>query len=216
MISSQKSLALVLVIVVGISSLSLMQSVVAQSASGSPVTDFSLNYLSENNTIIATIKNPSGADAYNFRWKEHDSQTWYYSPFHSDTSSPPYFEGDTYGVPSQASSSGSTELALSFIPKNQQGHQIDIQVQALYGNYKAFPYGHAIVLPGGPTYDFSFDGQVGAWSNTQTITYGEAPTAPSPTVPEFPTTAILPMFIVIPLLAAIFIRKYAAKTALQH
>jgi hypothetical protein len=211
--SPQRSLALLLAIILGISTVSLFQNAIAQSSTDSSVTKFSLSYRAENNTIIATITKPTGVDAYNFRWKEHESQTWHYNPFHSEDSSPPYFEADAYGIPSQAYSLSPTELALSFIPKTQMGKQIDIQVQALYGSYKAVPYGHAMILPGGPTYDFSFDGQVGAWSSTQTITYGEA--TPSPTVPEFPATAILPLFIVIPFIAAICIRKYAAKM-LRH
>jgi hypothetical protein len=166
----------------------------------------------ENKTIIATIKNPSGATYYNFRWKGHYDTTWQYSPFNPD-SEMPYFVADGYSVPFQASTSTYSKFWLSFLPQQISADgSIDVQVQGLYGSFRTEPYVHAGWV-GAPTYDFYFEGQAGDWSSTQTITYGEATTAPSPTVPEFPTTAILPLFIVIPLLAAILIRKYAAKTA---
>lgn len=230
MISLNKSLTLFLVAILSVSCLILIQSVSAQTAYTPIVTAFSLQYNTEDNTIAATIKNPSGVNAYNFRWKEHDEQRWYYSPF--DDSNPPFFEGDAYGVPSQASNSGYTVLTLTFIPNTHVGQLIDVQIQALYGSYRAVPYGHMMVLPGGPTYDFYFDGKVSGWSSTQTVSYGQASPSPTPQItaqptsidtaasttpsaPEFPAIAFLPLFVVIPLLAVVLMRRYASKSAMQ-
>lgn len=211
--SLNKSLTLLLVAVLSASCLILIQSVSAQTTSNPIVTQFSLQYNVENNSIDATITNPSGVDAYNFRWKEHEEQRWHYSPFDEADSTPPYFAGDTYGVPSQASNSGSTLLTLTFILKTYVGRLIDVQIQALYGSYRAVPYGHAMVLPGGATYDFYFDGQASGWSSTQTVSYSQttpssdpqgidqpagpddaAPTTPS--APELPAIAVLSLFVI--------------------
>jgi hypothetical protein len=235
-----KSWALLLTTALVISSLLFIQSVSAQSIPA--VTDFTLQYVDnsydtppttsstqdpyngqitttthpgthiENKTVIATIKNPSGATYYNFRWKGHYDTTWQYSPFSPD-SEIPYFVADGYSVPFKASTSTYSKFWLSFLPQQISADgSIDVQVQALYGNFRAEPYVH-VGWVGAPTYDFYFEGETSYWSSTQTISYSQASIAPSPMVQEFPATAILPLFIVIPLIAAIFIRKYAAKTA---
>jgi hypothetical protein len=172
----------------------------------------------ENKTVIATIKNPSGATYYNFRWKGHYDTTWQYEPFNPDSGSNAYTLADTFSVPFKASTSTNTVLWLYFIHPESitPGGSIDIQVQALYGGFRAVPYGHIEPIPGGPTYDFYFNGSTSDWSSTQTMMFGQATSAPSPTVPEFPATAILPLFIVIPLIAVIFIRKYVAKSAVPY
>lgn len=238
---SNKSLTLLLIAAIVASSLLFIQLASAQSTP--TVTDFTLQYVDnsydtpptttstkdpytgevttqthpgshiENKTVIATIRNPSGATYYNFRWKGYYDDVWHYYPFSPPSGNNTYGLWDTFSVPFPASTSTYTVLSLYFLQQASitTGGKIDIQVQVLYGDFRAEPYVHAGWV-GGPTYDFYFEGQAGDWSSTQTVTYGKA--SPSPTVPEFPTIAILPLFAVIPLIAAIIMRKKAAKTAL--
>jgi hypothetical protein len=37
--------------------------------------------------------------------------------------------------------------------------KLDIQVQALFGDFRAVPYVHPGGVPGGPTYDFYWEGE---------------------------------------------------------
>lgn len=144
-------------------------------------------YHVENKTIEATIKNNVGASYYNFRYKGHYSEEWSYYP--SDPDSPSgYNHYDAYSVPCQASTSDYTVISLYFLPESiPEGGQVDVQVQALFGNYDAVPYGHFVPLPA-PTYDFYFNGTTSDWSNTQTITIGEGQTpTPSPATTPSPT-----------------------------
>jgi hypothetical protein len=126
-------------------------------------------YRVENRSIVVTIKNPPDVDAYNFRWKDHNNEIWYYEPFNPDKPLPLRVY-DSCGIAAYASSSEYTELSLLFIPKTSTW--IDIQMQALYGDYRANPYVHIAFPIDCPTYDFYFDGQASYWSNTQTITIG--------------------------------------------
>ena len=144
-------------------------------------------YHVENRTIEAIIKNPPGASYYNFRYKGHFEEKWKYDPFNSDSGSG-YSLGDSFRVPFQASSSSITVLSLYFfqwlsIPENGT---VNVQVQALFGNFDAVPYGHIIDV-GGPTYDFYFKGTTSKWSDTQTITIGEnAKMNPAPSMSPSP------------------------------
>ncbi len=71
---------------------------------------------------------------------------------------------------------------------------VDVQVQALYGSYRAEPYVHVQPLPGGATYDFYFDGQASYWSSTRTITTGsDVITQPTPEPTVTPTTEPKPI-----------------------
>jgi hypothetical protein len=144
-------------------------------------------YHVEVKSIVVTIKNPSGVDAYNFRWKAHDDSTWVYTPFDTEADhSSSLSAADAYGVSGYASDSEYTVFELTFIPTSLTS--VDVQVQALYGDYRAEYYGHPFVLPGGPTYDFHFEGQASYWSSTQTLTINsgedttfELPTSVPPT-----------------------------------
>jgi hypothetical protein len=87
------------------------------------------------------------------------------------------------------------------------GGQLDFQVEALIG-YIGRTIGFA---------SWYFTGQESGWSNTQTVTVPASSVSPNPTsiitptstptVPEFPTCIILPLFAVIILLSIVFIRK---------
>lgn len=140
-------------------------------------------YHVENKTVDVTIKNPSGATYYNFRWKGTFENEWQYSPYNPNRGNLAYFIPDGYSVPFQASKSAYSTFALNFLPKSiTPGGSIDVQVQALYGSFRAEPYVHAGWV-GAPTYDFYFEGETSDWSNTQTITIPESNTSPSPTSP---------------------------------
>jgi hypothetical protein len=141
-------------------------------------------YHVENKTVIATIKNNIGASYYNFRYKGHYAEKWRYYP--SDPDSPSkYNHYNSYRVPYQASNSSYTVISLHFLPEIPEG-EIDIQMQALFGGYRAVHYGN-ILLPE-PTYDFYFEGTTSEWSPTQTITIGEGAQTETPTPNTSPST----------------------------
>ena len=136
----------------------------------------------ENKTIEATIKNNLGASYYNFRYKGHYENEWNYYPFDPNASLP-YYLADAYGVPYEASTTEYTVVTLPpyFLEGVTEGGEVDVQVQALFGAFRAEPYGHFVPLPA-PTYDFYFEGTTSDWSNTQTVQFGEIQT-PSPSPP---------------------------------
>ena len=143
----------------------------------------------ENKTIEATINNNIGASYYNFRYKGRYTDEWNYYPFDPNASLP-YFLSDSYSVSYKASNSSYTVAALpSFFFKDvPEGGEVDVQVQALFGDFRAVPYVHVQPLPA-PTYDFYFEGTTSDWSETQTIKIGESQmSTPSPT-PASPTPA---------------------------
>jgi hypothetical protein len=189
----------------------------------------------DNSSMVATIKNPPGATFYNFRWKGSYSNDWQYFPFNPyDPRSRPYYLSDSGAVPFSVSKvSDYSELSLYFLPQQITANgSIDIQVQALYGSFRSVPYTHFIEACG-PCYDFYFEGQAGDWSSTLTLnasqllppstpqsteqpTGEEAAASTTPSAPEFPAIVLLPLFVVIPLIAAILMRRYASKTASQY
>jgi hypothetical protein len=89
------------------------------------------------------------------------------------------------------------------------GGSVDFQVQALIGSV------HRISnIAGGNQSPFElfpwvFDGQTSDWSNAQTVNIPETSSSvsPSPTVPEFSVTVILPLFVVMPFIVAVIQRK---------
>jgi hypothetical protein len=137
-------------------------------------------YHVENKTIEVTINN-IGASYYNFRYKGRYTDKWNYYPFDPNASLP-YFLSDSYSVPYKASNSTYTVAALPpyFFKDIPERGEVDVQVQALFGDFRAEPFGHIFLTE--PTYDFYFEGTASGWSSTQTITIGEiqSPT-PSPT-----------------------------------
>lgn len=170
-------------------------------------------YHVENKTIQIKIQNqpfkpfnnPNGQAInlyYNVRIKGHFEQNWteIYRP--------------VYGFPRQSTDSEYTVLSYTWAEQGETqvgtrmitlraGAQTEFQVEAMIG----------YIADSGPFSDRSpgeyFEGQTSGWSDTQTITIDEASgsTSPSPTVPEFPVAAILPLFLVIPLIATILLRR---------
>ncbi|MCW3983955.1 MAG: hypothetical protein NWE96_08150 [Candidatus Bathyarchaeota archaeon] len=86
---------------------------------------------------------------------------------------------------------------------NQSGGQVDFQVQALIGAVHRIQNGSQtdplLMFP------WIFEGQTSEWSNTQTITIPQ--TTPSPSVPELPTFALIPLLLAVPLIAVFALRK---------
>ncbi len=234
--SISKKFTLILILVLAASSLTVVCSVSGQSLKP-VVTEFSLRYVDnsydvpisykyskdlytgetitttipgyhvDNKSIVATIKNPPGVDAYNFRWKPHNDSRWNYQPFDTEADqTPPLSASDTAGPAAYASDSEYTAIQVISLNHNSMT-SVDVQVQALYGDYRAEHYSHVQIE--GDFYDFYFDGQASYWSNTQTISIpdGSITVSPSPTIPEFPAPAILPLIAVLPLIAAMIQRK---------
>jgi hypothetical protein len=258
----QKSLTLLFAAALIASNLLFIQSTSAQPWSMQVVTDFRLEYVDhsydvpptttsktdpytgevtttnypgyhvENQTWVAIIKNPYDASYYNFRYKGHyqnDTQ-WSYEPY-----SPGHYQvHSSSGLPRfLASSSEYTTIELYFLPNISKG-AIDVQVQALYGNFSQQHESSmgAMMLGIGEIWNFYFEGQAGDWSSAQTIDYSQllpspspqgtdqptdqnAATSTTPSAPEFPAIALLPLFAVIPLIAVILMRRYALKTAMR-
>jgi len=85
---------------------------------------------------------------------------------------------------------------------NQSG-VVDFQVEALIGTTHRIMNGTATDPLS--MFPWVFDGETSGWSDTQTIAISE--NSPSPSVPEFPIAIILPLFVAIPLIATILLRK---------
>jgi len=161
----------------------------------------------ENKTIEVIINNNLNASYYNLRFKGHYEDEWTYYPSNPDSPSG-YNYYDAYSVPYSASNTSNTVLSLPlfFMQNIPTGGEVDVQVQALFGNYRAVPYGHITLLPA-PTYDFYFEGTTTDWSNTKTITFSESNSQDF--ISEFPswTIPIIGQTIVL-ILSIIFRRRF--------
>ena len=137
------------------------------SISEQSVPEFTLKFV--DNTVQAKIKNNIGASYYNFRFKRSYTNEWRYHPF-SPSDSLGYMLPDAFRVPCEASTSDYTVASLPsyFFKDVTEGDGIDVEVQALFGDFRAVPYVNLAPV-GGPTYDFYFEGTTSDWSNTQTI-----------------------------------------------
>lgn len=227
-----KKFTLILILILAASSLTVVSSVSGQSLKP-VVTEFSLQYVDnsydvptsykytkdlytgetitttipgyrvDNKSLVATIKNPSGVDAYNFRWKPHNESSWYYHPFNTEADqTPPLSTSGSSGPPAYASDSEYTVITV--ISVNHISGAVDVQVQALYGEYHAV-HNTPIQIFEGDYYDYYFNGQASYWSDTQTVTISDStaqntpvpptptPTStPTPTVTSFPTQTLFP------------------------
>jgi hypothetical protein len=177
-------------------------------------------YHVENKTIEVTIKNPPGVTYYNFRWKAHyqdQVDQWQYNPAYPNSQGDTYVIQSVVSVPFRASTSTYSTFTLFFIPSSvTPGGKIDIQVQALYGEYENVSTG-MIFPPDYITYNFKFRGEVSDWSAMEIFTKPTLPpsptvtptatASPSPTVPEFPALVILPIIVVVSLVATVLLRK---------
>ena len=126
----------------------------------------------------------------------------------------------------------------SFHPSSGQSTVITFQCVYSNGGYNLVWFDGSETIPYGGQVDFRmragigngyhsptmadtwlFSGQLSAWSATETLTVPNNSTStsatashtPAPTVPEFPTWIILPLFAVLILLSTVFIRKRTPK-----
>jgi hypothetical protein len=219
--NSSKKFTLILIVLLLASSLTVISTVSGQSLKP-VVTEFSIQYVDnsydvqpsykytkdlytgetitttipcyrfDNKSIVATIKNPPGVNAYNFRWKPHNDSRWYYHPFDTEADqTPPLSASGAGGPPAYASDSEYTVISL--ISVNHFSGALDVQVQGLYGEYRAV-HNTPIQLFEGDYYDYYFDGQASYWSNTQTVTISDdlatqntTPPTSTPITSSFPT-----------------------------
>jgi hypothetical protein len=202
MIKSSGSLFLLFILVSGLC-LVILPSITFSQTEHSAI-EFTLD--DENNqdkTITATIKNNLNASYYNFRFKRHNENEWNYYPI-DPTSFSGYNTYDTYSnsVPYQASNSDYTTVTLpsEYFQNVPTGGEVDVQIQALIGDYKQVPYGCS--APSGPTYDYYFESTITDWNNTQTIVFEE-----DSSIPEFPSWIILPLFVTTTLAITIYKKR---------
>lgn len=223
-----KSLALILIIIMAVSSLMMVESTCAQTIPKPSIPQFSLNYFS-NSVQVTVVNQPFTPNSvndsisgnnfslglfYDIRWKEHSASEWtnYYpnsylfeatNSISGNNSLTPvtvitYGLNGTIGVHLQGISAGS----------------VDFQVEALIGYYFA-----GFNFQVDEEYHFPFYGEDSGYSETQTIVIPASSFLPTPsptssqspettpTVPEFPILAILPLFLSTFLIATKFLRR---------
>ena len=167
MIYVSKLSGLLLIIVLILSSLTMIGSAFTQSISKPSSPDFTVKAVAD--TIEVTIKNQplisyeNGSYPslyYGFRFKDHYTEEgfWDYDPAY-------FVLPSTYGGYYKASDSEFTAVSLSLEGHHFPSGQIDIQAIALVGNQ------YPTNMQNGTVY--GFEGVTSAWSNYQTLTFGE-------------------------------------------
>lgn len=169
------------------------------------------SYPAENNTIKVTIKN-KGASYYNLRFKGQNESEWNYYPIDPTSGSGRHgynlYDAYSNSVPYEASNSSYTVITLpsGYFQRFQVGDEVEVQIQALFGEFQSVIYGYS--APGGATYDFWFEGTINDWSGTQAVTFEE-----NTLIPEFPSWTLLPILIVITSIVMLY-KKQISKTTL--
>ena len=185
-----RSLALLLITILLLSSLVMVSSAFAQSIPTPSVPEFTVEYVS--GTVEVRIKNQPFVDYYdadlgntiffyyNIHVKRHTSVNWgeLYNPsdgfLHQD---------DLSDYTNVSYSSGRWGYETVSFPS---GTQVDFQVEAMIG------YTHRQVS-GGMIVPWVFTGETSGWSETQTITIGENQTpTPSPEITPTPEPTLTP------------------------
>lgn len=194
---------------------------------GKTTTQVQPGYHVVNRTIEVKIKNQpfnSFTDSsgnkislyYNISTKPHYGGDWTYYTTPS---------GQTWGQAFPASNSQYTMLEFGFggygEAASQQigyvtpGGEVDFRVQAQIGYYH-----YEWVSLGGSDHPLlgglvpRFAGQVSEWSNPETVKIPETSDylSPTPSVPELPWMAIVPLFVFVPLIATVLLRKKRMQT----
>ena len=226
-----KSFALLLVLLMALSSLSLLiiKPACAQSIPQPSVPEFMLKLVQDSfnvpipYSIEVTIKNQPFIYSfggitynlyYNLRFKDHSGQVW------TDLYQPGKIEDGHYiNTTDYPPQSNSEYTILSF---DLSGAQLDFQVEALVGhNSSVFVPDHPLAPWIGGQYEpaIAYD-KSSSWSNTQTITEHASSTSSSsqtseptstPIVPEFSTLMILQFFAVVILISIMFFGKRKSK-----
>jgi hypothetical protein len=164
---SSKLAGLLFIIVLILSSPTIVGSAFAQSISKPSSPDFTAKIVGD--TIEVTIKNQpltpyeNGSYPnlyYMFRFKDHDTEEgfWDYDPVY-------FVLPSTYGGYYKASDSDFTVVSLSLEGHHFPSGHIDIQAIALAGNQ------YPTNMQNGTVY--GFEGEIGGWSNYQTLTISE-------------------------------------------
>ena len=187
-----KGFTLLLILTLTISSLIMVKPAFAQTISKPSVPEFTFRFV-ESSLEVTTKNQPltayvgiNGSNPslyYGFRFKDHENiQDWNYAPI--------YYVGiSSYGMYYKASAADYTVVSFSLGSYPLTGildsGRIDLQVMALIGNEAPTNYENGSV--------YGFDGAESNWSTTQTITIPASSnsTSPTPTIPEFPSIAIL-------------------------
>jgi hypothetical protein len=131
-----------------------------------------------------------------------------------------YFETEWNSVSPHYLASNSSHTVLSFgidIPEYASypatklgnfpvGSQLDFRIQTLIGYYKQESV--HLIDPASPLiFREVFYGESSEWSNIHSVTINSSFISPSPTVPEFLFTVILPLLGVFPVVAIVLMRK---------
>src|SRR5208283_1047482 len=219
--SISKGFALFFILIMAISGLSLMMAKPAFAQTPTPSTipkpsvpEFTVTLISSspeshfvNKTIELSIKNQPSVSFYNVRMRVNDGN---WSLLYPNNNSVPTQSNGEYTILSYSSGFLGVEYQynLGYTSQNlSAGDKVDFQVQAMIGSI------HRVFNPNATNqlemYPYVFTGQINDWSNTQTITIPASSTSasaspspsPIPSVPEFPTWIILPLFAVIMLLS---------------
>lgn len=190
-----KVLSLLIVAILAVSSLIMVESVVAQSIPKPSVPEFTLTSISSmapNNSFVRiTIKNQAfipyrdeNGDYidlyYNVSYKPHNDTEWNY-----------YFEN--YYFIHQSSTN------YTIIEHNANAAHMDFRVQAKIG--------YVTLKSASPVIIYEFTEQKGDWSDTQTIDLVPTPPTSNPTVPEIPILVVLPLLVALSLMATVFVHR---------
>ena len=170
-----------------------------------PFAPYNYSYVSYLSSPIATV-NTSTLLRYDVQVRGHYPPDWGYSEDWKDVYVPPR-EYAPWLLPEQSTS----DYTLLTLPQNQSyqaGMQFDFRVSAIIGSW--FP------PPPNSTLQFFFGAYYSknsSWSEIQTITIPTNSNVPSPTptVPEFSTWIILPLFATMIALSTMFVRKRILK-----
>jgi hypothetical protein len=212
--SLSKGFSLLIVVILAVSSIIFVESAFAQSIPKPSVPEFTAKLISSppesqsvNRTIELSIKNQPSISFYNIRMRVNDANWGILYP--NNNSVPNQSDGE-YTILSYRSGYLGVEYQyhLGYKVENlTAGDKIDFQVQAMVGSI------HRVFNPNFTNqidmYSYVFTGVTGDWSNTQTVNIPETSSSvsPSPTVPEFSVTVILPLFAVMPFIIAVIQRK---------
>jgi hypothetical protein len=174
----------------------IVESVFAQSITKPSVPEFNAKLISSppqsqlvNRTIELSIKNQPSVSFYNIRMRIDDG-SW--SLLYPNSNSVPNQSNDEYTILSYSSGylGVESQYHLGYKVENlTAGDKIDFQVQAMFGiihrvlnlNFTRGQY---------DMYPYVFTGEIGDWSNIQTITIPSSELTPTPSVPEFSSFTI--------------------------
>lgn len=217
---TSKSFALILILVMAISILSLLllaKPVFAQSIPKPSVPEFTATIISSpadshfvNKTIELSIKNQPAVSNngffYNVRIRINDGNWSLLYPI-DDVPSQSSGEYTNLSYPSDQPVVEYQYNLGDSIHNLFAGDTVDFQVQAMIGSI------HRTSNPNATNqiemYPYIFTGEMSNWSSAQTIIMpATSALSPTPTVPEFPTLAILSLLIAMFSFAVMFRRKF--------